>query len=933
MKFSRSDAAFTFVIGVLSAFLIVLFLQDINAVSLRRDAPELGTIVFRKRTATRKSAGSLRWERLKNLSTIHQGDTLRTAGASEAAVNFEDGTSLDIFENSMLRLNFTGDIPEIEFLGGAISLGGSDSAETARRSVLVGSTRVEVAGQSRVSLLQDGTTLAVDVTAGEALVTVDGAQGTRVAVNQELRINSKTGSSELIERQLIPLSPAQSARLLDQSPAAAFSGLSAVEFSAEERGASASGEDGTVYIEVARDAAFTEEARRVSAEYSARTLSARTDLASGTWFWRLADSAGRESAVRRFSLVQEAPPRLILPAEGDSFSWRTNPARIRFSWSGCESALAYILEIDNDQNFGAPAVRTRTALTGLTISTLTDGQWYWRVVPVYSHTLSGPAAVPEARGLRLSRSAAMTALSPVLPVDGTLFQISRIIEKGISFSWTPEREAAEYQLVISANPGLEPALAVLPSAQPYYRPAAGQFTALAREGTLYWAVRWMDAEGNLSPLSAPRRLVAVDELHAVRALFPPDGYTIADSLVTNTRFTWRSTVNSRTDYQLARDPLFRDVVLNETVTGDSLLGRELAPGQYFWRVRTFNIDDSVFLETAARRVQVAPPLPPPALLQPAPGSAFPVVEGSSIAVRWSEVSGADYYRLQLYHSGGSGEPDFELPIITDTQSEVPLGKMQEGPYRIVLQAFALDTDESTRIIGYRSESAITMRKLLPVRLGSPANGELLDGLTLRRYGLTFSWASRDTPTALRLALKRDGQSFSLPFVYESGADSYTVRNLPEGRYEWSVHASLDEFDISSRGAESFSVSAIPLLPAPALTGPANSAEFGPEQLRSSRTIRFSWTAVAGASRYTLKIFRSGSSDPVWMRDDLEGTECVLEDLTVLARGDFIWEVSAQSYWTDGVLEQEGRESRQSFRVVLPGLGNPAPIKGKEFYGL
>jgi len=124
MKLSASDASVSVAALVLSLVLLYLFIQETEHVTVRRDERPLGTVVFKKLNATRRMSGTLVWERIRTNTPVYEADTLRTTEASEASIGFDDGTSLDMNENSMLRLNFAGKEHVLEFLGGDISVSG-----------------------------------------------------------------------------------------------------------------------------------------------------------------------------------------------------------------------------------------------------------------------------------------------------------------------------------------------------------------------------------------------------------------------------------------------------------------------------------------------------------------------------------------------------------------------------------------------------------------------------------------------------------------------------------------------------------------------------------------------------------------------------------------------------------------------------------------
>jgi hypothetical protein len=128
MRFSLSDWVVTFLAGALSLLFLYLFFSDLNAVAGRGNETALGTIFFKRQTATRKSSDSQTWERLRNQSPVYSLDTLRTDENSEAVVDFDDGLSLDMLQNSMLKLTMRGQSANLDFQEGSITLRGGDKS-------------------------------------------------------------------------------------------------------------------------------------------------------------------------------------------------------------------------------------------------------------------------------------------------------------------------------------------------------------------------------------------------------------------------------------------------------------------------------------------------------------------------------------------------------------------------------------------------------------------------------------------------------------------------------------------------------------------------------------------------------------------------------------------------------------------------------------
>lgn len=123
-----------------------------------------------------------------------------------------------------------------------------------------------------------------------------------------------------------------------------------------------------------------------------------------------------------------------------------------------------------------------------------------------------------------------------------------------------------------------------------------------------------------------------------------------------------------------------------------------------------------------------------------------------------------------------------------------------------------------------------------------------------------------------------------------------------------------------------------MLGVPSGLRPAAGTRFGPTELRAHRSIRFSWDPVPGAVRYIFRLRRAGRAGIVVGVDSLRDPSYLLEDLTVLDRGDYLWSVEAQG-------EERGRgvvpalgAAKAAFTIVLPQLAAPANIGGDVFYG-
>ena len=113
---------------VLDFFVIVLtlsvagyfgytFWKDLNSSSRRTDKEKIAIITFKNRIAQRKYDDRVVWERIDKSTPLYNGDLIRTAELAEAVITFNDGSQVDIYENTMIQVYYS------EFEGVNISIG------------------------------------------------------------------------------------------------------------------------------------------------------------------------------------------------------------------------------------------------------------------------------------------------------------------------------------------------------------------------------------------------------------------------------------------------------------------------------------------------------------------------------------------------------------------------------------------------------------------------------------------------------------------------------------------------------------------------------------------------------------------------------------------------------------------------------------------
>jgi len=116
-----------------------------------------------------------------------------------------------------------------------------------------------------------------------------------------------------------------------------------------------------------------------------------------------------------------------------------------------------------------------------------------------------------------------------------------------------------------------------------------------------------------------------------------------------------------------------------------------------------------------------------------------------------------------------------------------------------------------------------------------------------------------------------------------------------------------------------------LLPAPQVVQPAQRTVYGFDRLLSQRKIDFRWSSVRGANAYIFTLYeQTANGRKQILRTTINrGTSYTMENLRLLEKGNFVWQVEAIRTGRRNVIEQRGRMLESTFTVNFPA---PGPVE-------
>ena len=927
-KLRVSDLLLVLICLAVCAISFWFFWKDLNTSTARTDVDSIATIHFKRKISQRKFDDRVVWERLQQDSPLYDKDTIRTSDGAEAVILFDDGTKVDLNENTMIQIAVENDgSVNLSVGGGNIEVDTRASkSESVKLSMGDGSS-VNLEKGSRISAVtndQTGAASSFTVKDGNAVVSNAAGQSQKISGGEAVSIEK---NGELSRQSITVTSISKNLRVYKSGEEVEPVKLSWQAVSDNSKPAEA-----TVKVEVSTDKNFTNIIEEYKAQGSS-SIDVLPQTENNKLFWRVYKEDEKEKAVEGvITVVELNRMELTSPLDNSVFSYRKELPTLRFNWNYDEYAESYQFEVSRTQDFAAPVIKESLKTTSYSTAALEKGRYYWRVTPYYSVNSIGYGQASKLAGFEIEEREALAEPALSLPADSAKIVLGDS-EQNVIFAWKSDVKNADYTIQLSDNPDFRN---VIHSVNSSATTVGEHFNIKTLpQGTYYWKVLRASAEdresGNDHAQSAVRSFTVAPYIPGLNKLsWPPDGYAVEQEQLARLGFSWKlaseyKAAGLNSVLQIAKSDTFNNIIESQTLSKAEYSGLSLDSGSYYWRVGVVKDgEETAFSE--AHKLRVLNPMAAPKIIQPEEAGKLVVAYETPVDFEWQPVIGADYYKLAVYDAEGNiikneklteAKASLELPVESDYLK-----------YRASIQAFAKETEISSA--RYSEEGAVTfeVRRPLPVTLISPVNNQSYDGLAALRTPIQLVWKYGDVSTRTVLTLQKQNSNGSWRTVrtMENPKTTVSLSRLTEGRYRWSVSASGEKGLSLDSSSQTFVVKQVPLLEAAALTEPSNSFKMDSVYLKNHRNISFKWKKVAGATDYDFAVYQvlsNGSYKRVYSQSKLKQTELRIKDLSIFDVGTFEWRVIAYSHAKDGFEEQKSREAASRFTI---DFGLPSKVK-------
>jgi len=348
---------------------VYLFRQSLFQTLNGQNKISIGTVVVKRNTVQRRMSDRVLWDRLIKESPVYSGDLIRVADNSEADLHV-GANDLTISENTLVRLRYDEETGEFKIDLSSGNMGLVTNAESGNVSLNIMGKKIEAKPGTALSAAAGNKGIAVQVSKGEA--SIEG-QNSRLTAGNMLAMDNEGAIRTEPAVMVTQPKPNAQYKKSEETLNVSFS-WNRLNLQPNE----------TLRLEIAADQSFSKSVRTLNDLNS----SAQVPLETGVWYWRITRGiAAYDFSVLsngRFTITDISNLQLLSPARNQQFFYETELPKLYFQWTQAEDVLYYNLEVDVTPEFRNPVIKKQTTITSFTDSSLNEGIWYWRVMPVFS---------------------------------------------------------------------------------------------------------------------------------------------------------------------------------------------------------------------------------------------------------------------------------------------------------------------------------------------------------------------------------------------------------------------------------------------------------------------------------------------------------------------------------------------------------------------
>ncbi|MBN2436465.1 MAG: FecR domain-containing protein [Spirochaetes bacterium] len=630
---------FNLIAIIIAAFLLYL---NYTYTLTHSSTVQIGTIIFKQKIAERRYSQQVIWEGITNNSPIYNFDAIRTDKGALAVIELDNGTSIQLEEETMIIIQQSDLGLDIDFENGSINAQKSD--DDSSLNIRSGDTVVAVNdGSLNVNKNADTRDLNLNVSSGTAALNSGGKIS---QIDSTKIVNISSGEAKIGDKQIILQSPAPAKTFITASPLD-------INFNWT------SSKESTSNLQISKDKNFN----NIMYTVPSATGKATARLENGTYYWRVTLN-GTNSETRRISVIRETTPVILRPLNGQSFNYTKKPPVIIFKWNGADTATQYTVEIARMESMNTLHKSINSLESFISVSDLQPGKYYCRLKARYAladrkHELLSPVI-----SFTVNQKSQLDAPKLLSPVN-TLVNANK---KPTVFNWQPVGGAGKYKIAISGSAG--PLFSAITTSN-YFA-----YNTLLDPGDYTWSVTAMDTDGAESQLNNSAKFT-VSSTGKITTISPSSSSRFKTGEAVN--LTWRDE-NNGNNYLviISKNSLFATTYRERKVSSRFTTFSDLESGNYYWKVYLLNDDDRRLIASNSDSFSIYGNVVRPIPVSPI-NTKFPH-DTSSISLRWKPVPDATHYEIEIYQESSLISKLLKRATTASTSYSLNIASYAPGSY-------------------------------------------------------------------------------------------------------------------------------------------------------------------------------------------------------------------------------------------------------------
>lgn len=538
----------------------------------------VASIVEQIKTVKRKRDFYQSWVDVNPGDSLSQNDEIYTHGQSSAKINFINGPSISLFENSLLRIKGLRKDSTLSLDKG--NLTATLTKNSPKLDVLLNGKKYSFESQNANIQIEQGATenkfLLLD---GKARLNIN-ETAQEIRENQVLIQNKKTGDLKIKELPFILKTPTHNSlnyfsQKADINFVWSYSSLSA-----------------PAKIVISRNSAFQDIV--YESTISEDHVTYQFDKA-GIYYWKLVSIDDVEGPIRTFTLLEEKPLVLNLDKEMIYKGPKKSEA-VNISWER-DNAKKYLIKIDRPQNETyEQALELETTKNKYEL--IADRTGAYRISVKVLDQNRPQALWSEAVAIQVLEAKAINITSNT---PDSLEKINYSSKPTTHLlSWNGPVSGVTYTVRLTRKKQTE-GFSTENTSMPLTLKEAGEYT---------WEVEGLTESGIGSNIISGKILVKSPlDINQI----PSEGAVIElekpDQLVS---FKWEQVQNIREyQFELASDPEFQNMIYEKGVDTNNISTALAKTGRYFWRVKVKSGDAVEYSQPVGVEIRPTPPLSRP----------------------------------------------------------------------------------------------------------------------------------------------------------------------------------------------------------------------------------------------------------------------------------------------------------------------------------